>query len=110
MSTEDKIRSLTRNQMRVLYWRCRGEQYKQIALRYPNKDGSPKSLQWARGLMTGVYRKLGVDQKATSAEREEFLQTEVCEIVDYVLDGKEENLEKWPLYGMEVLVNTGEEV
>src|SRR5688572_13567863 len=90
---ENKIRSLTRNEVRVLYWRCRGEQHKQIAVRYRKPDGSPRTYKWSAGLMRHVFRKLGVNKEATPEERKDFLQTHVCHILDKLLGGNEANLE-----------------
>jgi hypothetical protein len=53
--------------------------------------------------MTNVYRKLKVTKEATQAERDDFLQAEVCDIVNQLLENNPDNLETWPLYGYVVL-------
>ena len=97
MNLEDKIRSLTRNQAKVLYWKCQGDQYKQIAKRYD------KGVKWAQGLMTGAYRKLEVPKGSTPPEISEFLKNnEVCEILQKFV-GNPEDLDRWPLYGVNIV-------
>jgi len=105
MNIDDRIRSLTRNEIKVLYWKCRGDQYKQIALRYD------KGVKWVQGLMTSVYRKLGVPKGLYPPDLWEYLKIEVCPIVIQLIGDNEksaeENLERWPLYGMRVLGQSG---
>jgi hypothetical protein len=99
MSTEAKIRSLTRNQIKVLYWKCKDEQYGQIAVRYQ------RTVKWVQGLVTSSYRKLEVPP-GSSAEMTDFLKSHFCETI-HELVGAEENLEKWPLHGMKVVEEKG---
>src|SRR5574341_267974 len=93
MSTKDILRSLTRNEITVLYWKCRGLQYGQIAVQYE------KSIQWVQGHMTGVYKKLSVDKRAHSTERWEYLRNEVCPVVAKLIGKNTKILDSWPKNG-----------
>src|SRR5687767_13244977 len=94
MSIENKIRSLTRNEIKVLYWKLQGEHYGEIATRY-----GKLSVKWAQGLMTSVYKKLGVPKGSTAPEIAEFLRVNKVREIVRKLVNYPEALEEWPLHG-----------
>jgi hypothetical protein len=93
MTIDSKIRSLTRKQVKVLYWKCQGEKYIVIGIRHK------RGKKWVQGLMTKAYRELGVPERSTAEEALEFLKVKkVCETLQELIPSPEE-LENWPLYG-----------
>ena len=92
---EDRVRSLERSEALVLYGRCHGSTHGQIAAKYKKTSDT-----WSRNLMTSVFEKLGAKKSDSRNQKNEYLKKQnVCEILDEVLQGKEANLENWPLYG-----------
>ncbi len=91
---ESIIRSLTRAEISVLYWKARGLQYGQIALRYW------KTVQWVQWHMSSVYKKFGLgDRKLHHTDRWDILHNQGGRIVLQMFGLRPEKLELWPLHG-----------
>ncbi|MBV5342639.1 hypothetical protein JZU68_03165, partial [bacterium] len=75
MSIDDQLRKLTKNEMTVLYWKCKGLKYEQIGARLTY------GVDWVTLTMGGVYTKLGFSKEMHWTKRWEILKTEVCPLV-----------------------------
>lgn len=101
----DRVLSLERSEVQVLYGRCRDLTHDQIALKY-----GKTSATWSRNLMTSVFEKLGSKKTDSRNKKQEFLRTQVCPVLDEILKGDEKKLELWPLYGWVVVFREGDNV
>src|SRR6266540_3913320 len=101
----DRVRSLERSEAQVLYGRCKGLTHGQIAAKYGKNSDT-----WSRNLMTSVFKKVGAKPTDSKSEKNEFLRTYVCRVLDEILEGNETNLERWPLYGWVVVARDGDNV
>lgn len=72
MSADNQLRSLTKNEVTVLYYKCRGLKYNQIATRLTY------SVDWVQLQMSSVYAKLGFNKEMHWTKRREILENEVC--------------------------------
>jgi hypothetical protein len=104
MNKEVLIRSLFRREIKVLYWKCTGEQYKQIALRFKKRDGTPYTEDWVQVQVTSAYKRLGVPE-GSNVEKSDYLDQNFC---DEILKFKEEELNSWPLYGWKPVEKDGQ--
>ncbi len=68
----EALKSLTKNEVTVLYWKCKGLKHPQIA----GKLGY--STDWVQLHMSNVYLKLGFDKKMHWTKRVEILEKEIC--------------------------------
>src|SRR5436309_1617862 len=101
----DRVRSLERNEARVLYGRCHDLTHGQISAKYGKRSDT-----WSRNLMTGVFEKVGAPKTGSRDRKNEFIKTQVCHILEEILQGDEAKLEKWPLYGWVVVSREGDNV
>jgi len=105
-STEERLKSLTRKEATVLYWKCRGWSYRRIAdkVRY----GEDRVTQ----LMSIVYRKLGFSKSMHWTVRTRLLSQVFCGEFMALIENEYGNLEEWPLYGVPLaggIVQVGKE-
>lgn len=93
-STEERLKSLSRKEARVLYWKCKGLNHVIIA----NKlvYGSDRVTQ----LMSVVYQKLGFRKTMHWTERARLLSQVFCGEFMALIGNDYGNLEEWPLYGV----------
>lgn len=71
----DRLKNLTKNEVTVLYWKCKGLKYDQIALR------TTYSKDWVQLQMSNVYSKLGFDKNMHWTKRVEVLEKEICPLL-----------------------------
>jgi len=72
MTIEAKLRTLTKNEMLVLWWKCKGLTYPLIAKRFVY------SVEWVQLQMSRVYFKLGFEKSMHWSKRVKILEEEVC--------------------------------
>ena len=72
MSIQDQLRKLTKNEITVLYWKCKGLKYVQIGKKLDY------SVDWVTLTMGGAYTKLGFSKDMHWTKRWEILKSEVC--------------------------------
>lgn len=96
MSNQSLIKSLYRREIKVLYWKCKGEQYQQIALRFIKKDGSPYTDEWVQKQVTSAYKRLLFPPDLSKEEKSDYLDQRFCE---EILKFTEEELGAWPIQG-----------
>jgi hypothetical protein len=99
----DRVRSLERSEAQVLYGRCHGLTHGEIAAKYEKTSDT-----WSRNLMTRVFEKVGSQKTDSRNKKNEFLKTQVCPVLDEILQRDEANLERWPLYGWVVVSREGD--
>lgn len=80
MSIADQIKRLTKNEITVLAYKCKGLKYEQI------KDRTGYSLGWVQLQMIGVYTKLGFSKEMHWTKRRDILENEVCPLIPKNLD------------------------
>lgn len=105
-SNTDRLKTLTRKEATVLYWKCRGWTYKSIGeeLGY----GEDRVTQ----LMSIVYRKLGFSNSMHWTVRTRLLSQVLCGEFRALIGNEYGNLEEWPLYGVPLageIVQVGKE-
>lgn len=66
------LNSLTKNEVTILYWKCKGLKYNQIALKLGY------SMDWVQLHMSNVYKKLGFQKEMHWTKRAEILEKEIC--------------------------------
>jgi len=93
-SNADRLKTLSRQEATVLYWRCRGWTYKSIGeeLGY----GEDRVTQ----LMSIVYQKLGFSKSTHWRVRTGLLNQVFCGEFMALIGNEYGNLEEWPLYGV----------
>jgi hypothetical protein len=72
MSIDDQLRTLTKNEITVLFYKCKGVKYVEIG------DRLGYSVDWVTLQMGGVYIKLGFKKEMHWTERTKILEKEVC--------------------------------
>jgi len=82
MSIEDTLKSLTKNEFTVLYWKSQGLKYEQIATQLDY------SIDWVTLQMGNVYRKFGFKKDMHWTKRQEILEKEIYPKLP-------KNLEEW---------------
>ena len=89
MTKEDQIRSLSRNELRVLRARCQGKEHGEIAKIYDRSD------KWSQGLTSSGYRKLSITS-GSDGDQDEYLSRHFCkELMKFT----EEEINSWPKRG-----------
>src|SRR5215207_6742038 len=107
MSNQSLLKSLYRREIKVLYWKCKGEQYQQIALRFKKKDGSSYTEEWVQKQVTSAYKRLLVPPELSKEEKSDHLDQYFCEEIPKFT---EEELNAWPLYGWKTVEREGHTV
>src|SRR5215211_6135897 len=107
MSNQSLLKSLYRREIKVLYWKCKGEQYQQIALRFIKKDGSPYTDEWVQKQVTSAYKRLLVPPDLSKEEKSDYLDQHFCE---EILKFPEEELNAWPIQGWKAVEKAGHTV
>lgn len=90
VSIEDVLRSLTFNEVTVLYWKCRDLKYEEIKIKLNY------SVDWVTLQMSHVYQKLGFNKEMHWTKRKEILDREVCPTLSKILENKPPKPEEWP--------------
>ena len=72
MPIDDQINSLTKNEMTVLYYKCKGLNHEQIRIRLGY------SKDWVQLQMSTVYSKLGFEKSMHWTKRRDILKNEIC--------------------------------
>ncbi|MBE0649913.1 MAG: hypothetical protein IH595_03630 [Bacteroidales bacterium] len=85
----DALKSLTRNEAYVLYWKCYGSNYVQIAQKLDFGE------DWVTLQMSRVYKKLGFNKEIHSSERKRILKTTYCPLFNDLIEGQYSNIDKW---------------
>ncbi len=86
-----RLRSLTVTEVTLLYWKCGGLQYKEIA-----RKKVDFGIDMISKHMSNVYDKLGFDPKMHHTKRWDILREFFCPVLYDLCDGKVENLKNWP--------------
>jgi len=80
MSIAENLKTLTKNEITVLSYKCKGLKYEQI------KKRTGFSLGWVQLQMVGVYTKLGFSKDMHWSKRRDILENEVCPLIPKNLD------------------------
>lgn len=76
----DALNTLTKNEITVLYWKCKGLKYNQIAIKLGY------SMDWVQLHMSNVYKKLGFQKQMHWTKRVEILEKEICPLLPKEID------------------------
>ncbi len=88
-SHEDALKSLTRNEAYVFYWKCYGWNYVQIAQKLDYGE------DWVTLQMSRVYKKLDFNKEMHSSERKRILKSTYCPLFNDLIEGQYSNIDKW---------------
>ncbi|MFC1879100.1 hypothetical protein ACFLZW_04235 [Chloroflexota bacterium] len=80
ISIEEALRTLTQNEITVLYWKCRGLKYEEIGelLNY--------GVDWVQMHMSNTYAKLGFDSSMHWTKRAKILKETHCPTLAKIID------------------------
>ena len=87
---EEKLRTLTLNEVTVLYWKCQNLKYEKIALEMNY------GVDWVQLQMSNVYAKLGFNKEMHWSKRVEILNQEVCPALTEILKSQPPKPNEWP--------------